>query len=240
MAKHSNPAALKEQTTFDNAVVGEGTFIEPDVTLGLRYHPDCGPARIGRHGMLRQGTIIYGDVTLGDYFQSGHYTVIRAKVQIGSHCTVMNHSALEGLVRMGNGVRIMSHTYIPSRTWFGDHIFVGPGVVFLNDRYPGRIEPVPSPIGATIEDNVMIGGGVTILPDITIGQRSFIAAGAVVNRDVPPGKLVVGVPGRFEPLPPKLDCPNDERLLIQPLDLWHPLTRDLSGLGPPSHWESRT
>ena len=86
---------------------------------------------------------------------------------------------------MGNGVRIMSHVYIPSRTWIGDNVFIGPGATFLNDRFPFRRHPMPTPRGAIIEDDVMTGGGVTITPGITIGERSFVAAGAVVTKDVP-------------------------------------------------------
>jgi len=213
---------------FDNATIGEGTFIEPDVCVGFRYHKDCGRASVGRHGILRKGTIIYGDVTIGDYFQTGHYVVIRAKVQIGDYCTVLNHSTLEGIIHFGTGVRIMSHVYIPSRTWFGNHVFVGPGVTFLNDRLPGRLKEMPMPNGARVEDEVMIGGGCTILAGVTIGERSFIAAGAVVTKDIPPRSLVKGVPGRIEPLPADIDMPNHRQLTIQPLDMWHPLTADLS------------
>jgi acetyltransferase-like isoleucine patch superfamily enzyme len=213
---------------FDNATIGEGTFIEPDVCVGFRYHKDCGSACVGKHGILRKGTIIYGDVTVGDYFQTGHYVVIRAKVQIGDYCTVLNHSTLEGVIHFGNGVRIMTHVYIPSRTWFGNNVFVGPGVTFLNDKLPGRLTEMPMPKGARIEDDVVIGGGCTILSGITIGERSFIAAGSVVTKDIPPKSLVKGVPGKIEPLPANLDMPNNHELTIQPIDIWHPLTADLS------------
>ena len=66
-------------------------------------------------------------------------------------------------------VRVMTNVYIPSRTWLGSHVFIGPGVNFLNDRFPYRRDPMPTPRGATIEDDLMVGGGVTILPEITIG-----------------------------------------------------------------------
>src|SRR2546428_6416023 len=106
-------------TPYENAVVGEGTIVEPDVSVGFRYHPQCGPATIGKLGILRKGTIIYGDVTIGDFFQSGHHVIIRAKVRMGSYCTVCNHSTVEGIVHFGDGVRVMSHVYIPTRTWIG-------------------------------------------------------------------------------------------------------------------------
>ena len=133
--------------SFDNAIIGSNAQIDPDVTVGYRYHPECGPARIGDNCILHKGTVIYGDVTIGNHFHTVHYAVIRAMVKIGDFCTILNHSTIEGVVRMGNGVRIMSNVYIPSRTWFGDNVFVGPGVTFLNDRYPCRIEPPPTPRG---------------------------------------------------------------------------------------------
>src|SRR3569623_2287005 len=89
------------------AEIGDGTIVEPNGTVGFRYHPQSGKAKIGAHGILRFGTLIYGDVTIGDFFQSGHYTVIRAKVRMGDYCTVTNGSTLEGLIRFGDGVRVM-------------------------------------------------------------------------------------------------------------------------------------
>ena len=227
---------LPEDTAFDNATVGKGTIIEPNVTVGFRYHADCGPARIGREGILRMGTIIYGDVEAGDYLQTGHYTVIRAKVRMGDYCTVCNHSVIEGITRMGVGCRIMSHTYIPTRTWMGDHVFVGPGATLLNDKRPGRCDPMPTPRSAMLESDVVIGGGATILPGVTIGEGSFVAAGAVVTKDVPPHSLVIGVPGRIQPLPDDLNSPNNRELTLQPVDLWHPRTGNLAAADWPDDW----
>lgn len=213
--------ATADTDQYENATIGAGALIEPDVRIGFRFHPRCGAARIGKHCILRKGTLIYGDVRIGDHFQSGYYVVVRAQVRMGDYCTLLNHTTLEGIVRMGDGVRLMSQVYVPSRTWFGDHVFVGPGATFLNGKYPGRSD-TDTAQGATIEDDVMIGGGTTILPRVTIGERSFIAAGAVVTKNVPPRSFVAGVPGRILPLPAELDRPNDRRLTIQPLDIWHP------------------
>ncbi len=222
---------MNHQTSRQNehecAYLGEGTIIEPNVLVGYRYHPQSRPANIGRHGILRSGTVVYGDVDLGDWFQTGHHAVIRARVKVGDYCTVFNHSTLEGIVRLGRGVRIMSNVYIPTRTWIGDHVFIGPGVTFLNDRTPGRYDQVPTPRSAAIEDHVMIGGGAILLPGIHIGTRSFVAAGALVTRDVPPRSFVIGVPGRVTPLPEALDRDNSRTLTEQPLDLWHPRTPQL-------------
>lgn len=205
---------------YDNAIIGEHAYIEPDVTVGFRHHPECGPAMLGKGCSLRKGTLIYGDVRIGDYFQSGIYSVVRAMVKIGDYCALGNGSVIEGIVRIGDGVRVMTNVYIPSRTWIGSHVFIGPGVNFLNDRFPYRRDPMPTPRGATIEDDVMVGGGVTILPEITIGERSFIAAGAVVTKDVPPRSMVKGVPGRISPLPDELDRPNVRALTTSTTGMW--------------------
>lgn len=219
MNKNFNTGNLDQ---FENAIIGTNHYIENGVDIGHMYHAKAGPTRIGDECMIHKGTIIYGDVTIGNFFQAGHHVVIRAVVKIGDYCAVMNHSTLEGIVRFGTGVRIMSHVYIPSRTWFGNNIFVGPGVTFLNDRYPARNNPSPTPRGATIDDDVMIGGGCTVLPGIHIGERSFIAAGAVVNKDIPPHSLVKGIPGKISPIPKHLDMQNNRDLTLNPYSLWHP------------------
>ena len=221
--------------TYDNADIGAETLLEPGVVVGYRYHPACGPARIGAHGILRMGTIVYGDVVIGDHFQSGHHAVIRAKVRMGDFCTLANHATIEGIVRFGDGVRVMSNVYIPSRTWIGNDVFIGPGTTLLNDRFPGRHERPATPRGPTIGDDVTIGGGVTVLPGITIGSGSFVAAGAVVIRDVPDRSLVIGPLGEVRPLPQRLDRPNDRELTRQPLDLWHPLS-DIAANNWPDDW----
>ena len=209
---------------FPNAVIGENTIIEEDVKVGFQYHPKCGKTIVGHDSILRAGTILYGDVKTGAYFQSGHYTVVRARVEMGDFCTLTNGVTVEGMVKMGNCVRIMSHGYVCSRVVFEDNVICGPNVIFLNDKRPGK-EDEPSK-GAYVESNVMIGGGCVINPGVRIGTGSFIASGAVVTKDVPPHSFVKGVPARFYPLPEELDRPFIDSFMQQKTDLWHPLGTD--------------
>lgn len=228
-----------DPSRFENATIGDGAFIDPDVSVGYRYHPMCGASSIGKHCVLRKGTVIYGDVIIGNHFHAAHYVVIRALVKMGDYCTMLNHSTIEGIVRLGTGVRIMTNVYISSRTWIGDHVFIGPGTTFLNGKYPGRREETRPPKGATVGDDVMIGGGTTILPEITIGEKSFIAAGAVVTKDVPPNSFVAGVPGHITPLPDSLNQPNHRSLTIQTQSMWHPNGEfDGEGLWP-EYWNEK-
>ena len=81
-------------------------------------------------------------------------------------------------------------------------------------RQPVHVE------GPKIEDHVTIGGGVTICPGVTIGRKSFIGAGAVVNKNVPPETLAYGVPARHYPLPELLSGGNLPEYLLPQTDLW--------------------
>lgn len=197
--------------------VGANAQIDAGVVLGYRYPGDSQPTRIGDHAIIRSGSIIYADTTIGHRFQCGHQVIIRGQVVIGDRCVVHHRCTLEGRLSIGHGVKIMAHVYLPSRTTIGDFVFIGPGTTFLNARYPMREGTVQ---GATIEDHVCIGGGVTICPGVRIGRGSFIAAGAVVNKDVPPGTLAMGVPARHQPLPPGIPPENQLAQLLPQTDLF--------------------
>ncbi|RMD66023.1 N-acetyltransferase, partial [Candidatus Parcubacteria bacterium] len=80
----------------------------------------------------------------------------------------------------------------------------GPNVTLTNDRYPLKMRDQYRPEGPVIEDGVTLGGGVVVCPGVRIGRDSFVAAGAVVTKNVPPESLVIGVPGEIRPLPEKL------------------------------------
>lgn len=199
-------------------ILGAHAQVDPGVVLGYRYPGDSAPTRIGDHAVIRSGSIIYANTTIGDRFQCGHQVLIRAEITIGHRCVVHHKCTLEGRLRIGDGVKIMAHVYIPSTTVIGNMVFIGPGTTFLNDRLPmRRAAPLE---GARIEDHVTIGGGVTICPGVTIGRGSFIAAGALVNKDVPQHTLAVGVPARHQPLPEAMGKGNLPELLLPQTDLF--------------------
>jgi acetyltransferase-like isoleucine patch superfamily enzyme len=186
------------------AEVAEGCVVQPDCIVGLKYREDCAPARLGRGSHLRAGTIIYADVTVGEDFQTGHHVTVREKTVAGDHVVIGTNTVIDGTVSIGNFVKIESNCYIPTHTTIGSRVFFGPGVTLTNDRYPLKLRDEYVPQGPVIEDGVTLGGGVVVLPGVRIGHDSFVAAGAVVTKDVPPLSLVRGVPGRVTPLPEKL------------------------------------
>jgi len=182
----------EECTIDDGATVGYGSFDEP--------------TRIGHDGTIRAGTIIYGDVTIGDGFSTGHDALIREGTTIGDDVLVGTKTVIDGRTQIGSHVSLQTGVYIPTQTLVGDNVFIGPNAVLTNDEYPVRTES--DLVGPRIEGGASIGANATLLPGVTIGEDAFVAAGAVVTQDVPPGTLAVGTPATVEPLPDPLEGPN--------------------------------
>lgn len=176
-------------------------------TVGYEYAADSQKPRIGTDATIRPGTIIYDDVVIGDHFSTGHYALVRELTDIGDDVLVGTNTVIDGRSTLGSNISLQTGVYVPSNTTIGDQVFVGPHAVLTNDPYPIRQETELT--GPTLEDHVSIGANATILPDVTVGKGSFVAAGAVVDDDVPPETLAVGVPAEHRPLPEPLRRRND-------------------------------
>lgn len=183
---------------------GPDCRFQAGVTLGLKYKSDCAPFIIGANGCVRSGSIIYGDVTAGNDFQTGHNVVIREHTVFGNHIVVGTNTVIDGNVTVGDFVKIETNCYIPTHVAIGSRVFIGPNVTLTNDKYPQKMRDQYEPQGPVIEDGVSLGGGVVVVPAVTIGRGSFVAAGAAVTRDIPAMSFVRGVPGEILPLPEHL------------------------------------
>lgn len=190
--------------TEANANLGEGCQVDGGCVLGYLYRKDAEALVVGYGARIRWGTVIYADVVVGDYFQTGHHVLIRENTKIGDHVVIGTGSTIDGNVEISDFVKIESHCYIPTDVRVGSRVFIGPGVVLTNDRYPLKQRDHYRPEGPVLEDGVTIGGGATICPGVRIGADAFVAAGAVVTRDIPAGCLALGVPAAVRPLPPAL------------------------------------
>lgn len=187
-----------------NYLCGKECVIHADANVGYPYKADCLPAKMGDNCCVRSGTIIYGDFSAGDDFQTGHHVLIREKSVFGNHIVIGTNTVIDGNVKLGDYVKIESNCYIPTHVTIGSRVFIGPGTVLTNDKYPLKMRDEYDPTGPVLEDGVTIGGGVTIMPGVVIGKGAFIAGGAVVTKDVPPMSLVIGNPGKISALPDKL------------------------------------
>lgn len=125
---------------------------------------------------------------------------------VGADCNLGDHSFVESGARIGNRVTLKNQVSVWAGVTLEDDVFVGPGVVFTNDRHPrsprmpqvrGRYRrPEDWLLPTVVERGASIGANATVLPGIRVGRYSMIGAGAVVTADVPPFALVVSSPAR--------------------------------------------
>ena len=189
------------------ATTGRNCTVHPEAILNHPYPDAIEPTVIGEDATIRSGTIIYADVQIGDRLTTGHDALVREQTNLGDDVIVGTKTVIDGTTTIGSRVSFQTGVYIPSHTSIGSDVFVGPRAVLTNDPYPIR-EDVDL-VGPALEDHVSIGANATILPGVTIGEGSFVAAGAVVTDDVPPETLAVGAPARHRPLPERLQGGNE-------------------------------
>ena len=128
---------------------------------------------------------LYG-CSIGNETKIGPFVEIQKNVVIGSRC------------------KISSHSFVCEGVTIEDEVFIGHGVIFINDRYPratanGQLQTEADWNLRTtrVKRGASIGSGALIMCDLTIGENALIAAGAVVTHDVPDHSIVVGVPARM-------------------------------------------
>ena len=189
------------------AEFGGDVDVDPTAIVGHIYDESCGPATFAGDGTVRAGTIIYGDVAIGDEFNTGHDAVIREQTTLGDDVLVGTKTVIDGYTDVGSHVSMQTGAYVPSHTAIGDEVFLGPHAVLTNDPYPVRRDVDLE--GPTIESGATVAANATVLPGVTVSQNSFVAAGAVVIDDVPPDTLAVGVPAENRELPAGLAGGND-------------------------------
>ena len=179
--------------------IGSAPQIDEGVVLGYRPPRELADyvLTIGDKPVVRSGSVIYAGTAIGSHLQTGHNVIIREENVIGDHFCIWSNSIVDYGCRIGSRVKVHSNVYIPQYTTIEDDVFVAPGATFANDLHPGCDHSKPCMRGPTLKRGCQIGVNVTILPFVTVGERSVIGSGAVVVHDVPPGSVVVGNPGRI-------------------------------------------
>ncbi|HXI25087.1 MAG TPA: acyltransferase [Pyrinomonadaceae bacterium] len=149
----------------------------------------------------------------------GQFSVIAADVKLGRDVIIYNFVNLYGCeigdgtsigtfveiqkgARVGRNCKISSHSFICEGVTIEDEVFIGHGVIFINDKIPRATNPDGSRQASTdwsmvptvVKRRASIGSGVTILCGVTIGEGAMVGAGAVVTKDVPAGATVFGNP----------------------------------------------
>lgn len=116
--------------------------------------------------------------------------------EIGENAFIGPFVEIQCNSEVGADTRVQSHTFIPEGVHIGKRVFVGHGVMFINDRNPKANNPDWRLEEVHVEDDVSIGSGAIIMCGVRLGAGCLIGCGAVVTRDVAPGKTVTGVPAR--------------------------------------------
>lgn len=147
---------------------------------------------IGDEAIIRSETIIYGANTIGDYFQTGHRVTIREKSRIGRNVRIGTLSDIQGDCEIGNYVNMHSNVHIGMKSTIKNYVWIFPYVVLTNDPNP----PSEQLLGVTVEEYAVIATGTVVLPGMTVGKDTLVGAGAIVNKPVNEGKVVVGNPIR--------------------------------------------
>jgi acetyltransferase-like isoleucine patch superfamily enzyme len=189
-------------------VFGSNARLDEGVLLGY-LSPRAGVSpilTIGDDAVVRFGTVIYAGSTIGHHLETGHNVVIREENQIGSHFSIWNGAVIDYGCKIGDHVKIHCNCYVAQFTTIEDGVFLAPGVMIANDIHPGCPDSKPCMRGPTLKRGVQIGVNATILPFVTIGERSLVGSGAVVTHDVPPESVVYGNPARVQGSIYDLNC----------------------------------
>lgn len=136
--------------------------------------------RVGRDVKIWNFVNAY-ECEIGDESMIGAYVEIQAGVKIGARC------------------RIQSHSFLCEGVTLEDEVFVGHGVMFMNDNHPRATTEHHSGwtmLPVLVKRGASIGSRAAVLGGVTVGERATVGAGAVVTRNVPDGATVVGVPAR--------------------------------------------
>jgi len=202
---------------YDDTAIGDRCFIQDNVVLGKV--PSLSPTSTAKRGELpglvlgagcvvSTGAVVYRGTTLGAGCILGDYAGVRERCTLGEKVVVGRSSVVENDTTIGDGTKIQTNVYITAYMTIEDRCFIAPCVQTTNDNFMGRTEKRHKLIkGATIRRGARIGGGVVLCPAIEIGAEAFIAAGAVVTKDAPARKVLMGVPARVV-----RDVPEDELL----------------------------
>lgn len=136
-------------------------------------------------------------VTVGSGTRIWAFSRVVEGAVIGDDCNICDHTFIEGKVTIGNRVTVKCGVYLWDGLVVEDDVFIGPNATFTNDLRPRSRRQISSYLITRLHQGCSVGAGAVVLPGLTIGRWSMVAAGAVVTRDVHDHALVVGNPAHF-------------------------------------------
>lgn len=200
-----------------DVVIGDGCVIGDHVVLGkppslsarssTATADPLPPLRLAPGVVVCTGAVVFAGSSVGEGSIIGDQAYVRERTTIGAGTVVGRGAGVDNDVTVGDRVRLQSQTYLTAYSVVEDDVFVGPCAMTTNDDTMARQRPGTPLRGAVLRRACRVGGGAVLTPGVEVGEEAFVAAGAVVTRDVPPRKLVWGVPARVV-----RDVPDDQLL----------------------------
>jgi acetyltransferase-like isoleucine patch superfamily enzyme len=203
---HSTALVDGKAQIGEDVEIGPFTIVHPNVVIGARSrigsHCEIGvptglgdgsPLVIGCDALIRSHSVFYESSTFGDRLVTGHRVTVREGIKAGENLQIGTLSDLQGDSIFGNFVRFHSNVFVAKKSKIGHFVWLFPYVVLTDDPTP----PSDPQIGCTIEDYAAVAATAVLLPGVTIGKHSLVAAHACVSKDVPAYTVVAGVPAKI-------------------------------------------
>jgi acetyltransferase-like isoleucine patch superfamily enzyme len=195
--------------------VGEGCEVQDRAVLGK-------PPRLARHSSARGlappepltlapgaivccAAVVFAGARIGREAIVGDQAYVRERATVGDGSVIGRGSAIDNDVTIAARVRVQTNVYLTAYSVVEDDVFVGPGAITSNDDTMSRHGPEHALRGALLRRACRVGAGAVLVPGVEVGEEAFVAAGAVVTRDVPAGAVVMGVPARVVREVPEAD-----------------------------------
>lgn len=146
---------------------------------------------------VHETSIIDAGAKIGKDTKIWHFSHIMSKAVIGEKCNIGQNVYIDNNVKIGTGVKIQNNVSVYANVEVEDDCFLGPSMVFTNVINPRAFVERKNEFKNTlVKRGCSIGANATIICGITLGEYSFVGAGTLVNKDIPPYAMVVGVPMR--------------------------------------------
>jgi acetyltransferase-like isoleucine patch superfamily enzyme len=188
----------------EGTTIGDGCVIEDHAVLGKRPRlargssakGEVGALVLGRRVTVCTGAVVFAGASIGEEAILGDQSYVRERSLIGAGSVIGRGSVVDNDVTVGARVRVQTSVYLTAFTVVEDDVFVGPGATTTNDNTMNRHGAETPLRGATLRRACRVGGATVLTPGVEVGEEAFVAAGAVVTRDVPARAVVIGTPAR--------------------------------------------
>jgi acetyltransferase-like isoleucine patch superfamily enzyme len=184
--------------------IGAGCVIEDHAVLGKRprlargsgAHGEVGLLELGERVSVCAGAVVLAGARIAAEAILGDQSFVRERAHVGERSVIGRGSVVDNDVRVGARVRVQSGVYLAAFGVLEDDVFVGPGVTTTNDDTMSRHGSDLPLRGALLRRACRVGAAAVLTPGVEVGEEAFVAAGALVTRDVPPRAVVMGAPAR--------------------------------------------